>query len=161
MNSGWRRVRLGDVLVRNTETAHLRDDCQYQEITVKLWGKGVVKRGTVPGAQLIGSRRFIARAGNFIMSRIDARNGALGIVPANLDGAVVTNDFPLFRVRDDYLLPEYLGWLCRSADFVDCCRRASEGTTNRVRHRNRQFLKPNSHCRRRPSSGGSSRGSKH
>ena len=39
----------------------------------------------------------MARRGQFILSRIDARNGALGIVPSELDEAIVTNDFLLSR----------------------------------------------------------------
>ncbi|MBI2060111.1 MAG: restriction endonuclease subunit S [Nitrospirae bacterium] len=82
---------------------------------------------------MAGARRFIARTGQFIFSRIDARNGALGVVPPELDGAVVTNDFPVFEVDQDHLSTAYIGWMCRTAWFVEQCRRASEGTTNRVR----------------------------
>jgi type I restriction enzyme S subunit len=75
-----------------------------------------------------------------ILSRIDARNGALGVVPPELDGAIVTNDFPVFRVDDTRLIPPYLGWMCRTESFVEECKRASEGTTNRVRLQEARFL---------------------
>jgi type I restriction enzyme, S subunit len=78
-------------------------------------------------------RRFVANAGQFITSRIDARNGAMGLVPKSLDGALVTNDFPLFDLNTERLEPRFLGWLCRAADFIELCRPASEGTANRVR----------------------------
>jgi len=94
----------------------------------------------VPGAQVAAQRRFVARCGQFILSRIDARNGALGIVPPELDGAIVSNDFPVFRIAEDRLLTAYLGWLCRTASFVEECKRASEGTTNRVRLQEERFL---------------------
>jgi hypothetical protein len=85
-------------------------------------------------------RRFVANAGQFITSRIDARNGAMGLVPKSLDGALVTNDFPLFDLNTERLEPRFLGWLCRTADFIELCRRASEGTTNRVRLKEDRFL---------------------
>ncbi len=97
-------------------------------------------RGQIDGLQLVGQRRFLARQGQFIASRIDARNGALGVVPAELDGAIVTNDFPLFDVDPERLDPEFLGWLSRTDRFVELCRRASEGTTNRVRLKEDRFL---------------------
>ncbi len=137
--NGWPRVRLGDVLARSTETVEPTVDQEYREITVRLWGKGVVERGRLLGASLSG-RRFVARVGQFIASRIDARNGAMGLVPASLDGALVSNDFPLFDVRAECLLPGYLGWICRTASFVELCSRASEGTTNRVRLKGGDFL---------------------
>jgi type I restriction enzyme S subunit len=140
MTSNWPIVSLAAVLERSEETIAPRADTEYREITVKLWGKGVVQRGLVSGATLAGQRRYVARRGQFILSRIDARNGALGIVPLELDGAIVSNDFPVFTIAEDRLLPAYLAWLCNTAPFVEECRRASEGTTNRVRLQERKFL---------------------
>ena len=136
----WPKVTLSEVLTRSEESILLEADSEYSEITVKLWGKGVILRGRVTGATIAGSRRFCARAGQFILSRIDARNGATGIVPEELDGAVVTNDFPLFNLNLQRVDPKFLGWFGRTSDFVDLCRRASEGTTNRVRLQEDLFL---------------------
>ncbi len=140
MRATWPRVRLGEVLTRSTDIAILVPEQDYREITVRLWGKGVVLRGVVSGAALAGSRRFLAKAGQFILSRIDARNGATGIVPPNLDGAVVSNDFPLFDIASKRLDAAFLGWLTKTHDFIDLCRRASEGTTNRIRLQEGRFL---------------------
>jgi len=135
----WPKVRLGEVLQRSEEIVEPQGDKEYREITVRLWGKGVVERGRILGASLSG-RRFVARAGQFIASRIDARYGAMGRVPESLDGALVTNDLPLFNLKTERLEPVFLGWLCRTAGFVELCLRASEGTTNRVRLKEERFL---------------------
>src|SRR6185437_11045287 len=104
------KVRLGDVLLKSAESVCAAADQRYMEVTVRLWGRGVVPRGIVDGLAIAGQRRFKVRSGQFIASRIDARNGALGVVPIDLDGAIVTNDFPLFDVRQDKLNVKYLGW---------------------------------------------------
>jgi type I restriction enzyme S subunit len=140
LTKDWPKVKLEAVLSRSAETTELKADVEYREITVRLWGKGVLERSRVIGAEIAGGRRFTARAGQFIASRIDARNGAMGIVPDSLDGAVVTNDFPLFNLNVDRLLPSYIGWLCRTNSFVELCQGASEGTTNRVRLQESSFL---------------------
>jgi len=140
MTNPWPTVRLGEVLRRSEENIELQPDAEYRQITVKLWGKGVVLRGILTGAEIASSRQIVARRGQFILSRIDARNGALGIVPPELDEAIVTNDFPVFNVVENRLLPTYLGWMCRTASFVEECKRASEGTTNRVRLQEDKFL---------------------
>jgi len=139
MGVSWPTVRMGEVLQRADEVALPEAAAEYAEITVRLWGKGVVQRGRVSGSEIQG-RRYIARVGQFIASRIDARNGAMGIVPEALDGALVTNDFPLFNVDADRLCAQFLGWLCRTPGFVELCQRASEGTTNRVRLKEERFL---------------------
>lgn len=129
----WPTVSLGEVLVRSENTIPLDAETTYKEVTVRMNGKGVVERRQVQGIEISSDRRFKASAGQFIISRIDARNGASGLIPEELDGAVVTNDFPLFHVTQDRLDPAFLGWMAKTASFIEQCKRASEGTTNRVR----------------------------
>lgn len=140
MGNNWPKVKLGEVLRRGAEVVDLQPATEYREITIRLWGKGVVLRGLVSGAEVAASRRAVARQGQFILSRIDARNGAMGIVSAELDGAIISNDFPVFDIATDRLLPGYMGWMCKTAAFVDICQKASEGTTNRVRLQEDKFL---------------------
>ena len=136
----WPKVALGELLRRSDEAAVLDPAAEYHEVTIKLWGKGVVSRGNVRGGDVVSVRRVV-RANQLILSKIDARNGAIGLVPPELDGAIVSNDFPSFEFRD----PErcdaaFMGWLVRSAPFVELCKAASEGTTNRVRIKEDRFL---------------------
>lgn len=139
--NGWARVSLGDVLIKNEDAIELVPTGRYQQVTVRLWGKGVVPRGEVTGMELATGRRFRVSAGQFILSRIDARHGAFGIVPDELQGAIATNDFPSFNVNEKRLAPRFLGWLSRTHKFVEICRSASEGTTNRVRLKEDRFLR--------------------
>ena len=139
MNKSWPKVKLGEILSRTGEFITPDPSREYSEITVKLWGKGVTERGRVSGGSMNG-KRFVAKAGNFIASRIDARNGAMGLVPDSLDGALVTNDFPLFETNRQRLDLPFLDWLTKTRDFVDLCLRASEGTTNRVRLKEDRFF---------------------
>lgn len=62
-------------------------------------------------------------------------------MPAELDGALVSNDFPCFDIDASTVLPHYFEWYSRTPQFVDLCRRASEGSTNRVRMKEEKFLK--------------------
>jgi len=133
MSAAWPTVALGDVLRRSGHMIPLDPEASYKEVTVRINGKGVVERRQVQGIEIAADRRYRARSGQFIISRIDARHGASGLIPDDLDGAVVTNDFPLFDVVKDRLDPAFLGWMSKTASFVELCKRASEGTTNRVR----------------------------
>ena len=140
MSEAWPNVPLGEVLVRSDDSVDLLPTEQYKEVTIRLWGKGVILRGIVAGSEIASARRFIVRAGQFILSRIDARNGALGLVPDELDGAVVSSDFPAYNLVEAHLNRGFMNWLSRTAQFVDLCRAASEGTTNRVRLQEDRFL---------------------
>jgi type I restriction enzyme, S subunit len=139
MKKGWSEVSLGELLAPRNESCAISPDGLYQEVTVSLWGKGVRLRRKVAGSEIAATERNVARAGDFIVSKIDARNGAYGFIPPDLDGGVVTNDFPLFTVVQNRIQPRWMYWVCRSKFFVDLCRSASEGTTNRVRLKESKF----------------------
>lgn len=136
----WPKVALGELISRADETAVLDPLGQYHEVTIKLWGKGVLSRGKVLGSDVVSVRRVV-RKNQLILSKIDARNGAIGLVPPELDGAIVSNDFPSFSFNDlEQCDPAFMGWLVRSTPFVELCKAASEGTTNRVRIKEDRFL---------------------
>ena len=138
--SKWPLVPLGEVLTKSEDWVDLEPERQYNEVTIRLWGKGVVLRRQVIGAEIASSRRLRVQANQFILSRIDARNGAIGLVPESLDGAVVSTDFPTFALNADRVFSPYIGWMSRTPAFVEICKQASEGTTNRVRLQEDRFL---------------------
>ncbi len=140
MKNGWPMVPLGEVLRRSDDWISIDPQAMYREVTVRLWGKGVTQRRECLGAEIKSDRRLRVRPGQFIASRIDARNGAFGLIPDELDGAVVTNDFPVFAPDKAKLHVGFLGWLSKTNSFIDLCRAASEGTTNRVRLKEDRFL---------------------
>lgn len=129
----WPREPISEFLSRARDDAAIFDDELYKQITVKLYGRGVVIRGEVLGKEIKTRPQFRASSGQLIMSRIDARNGAFGIVPSDLDGAVVTQDFPLFEINTNRIVPAYLAFILRAPEFAEICKRASRGTTNRKR----------------------------
>ena len=140
MNQNWQKVPLGRALTKSEEWIALEPDKRYKEVTVRLWGKGVNLRKEVTGVEIASPRRLVVRENQFILSRIDARNGAFGLIPASLDGAIVSNDFPVFNLDKSQIDPNFLNWMSKTTKFVDLCIAASEGTTNRVRLQENRFL---------------------
>lgn len=133
-------VPLREVLIKSEEWIDINPTEKYKQVTVRIWGKGVVERNEVSGAEIAASKRLKVHYGQFILSRIDARHGAFGLIPNSLDGAVVTNDFPVFTPTIQKILPKFLDWMSKTKDFIELCKAASEGTTNRVRLKEDKFL---------------------
>ena len=156
MKKGWSEVALGGLAHARSEFCAISPEGQYQEVTVSLWGKELVYAERCPVRKLRLTNRNVARAGDFIISKIDARNGRYGFIPPELDGAVVTNDFPLILCLQERLRPPLDVLVSRSNFFVDLCRSSSEGTTNRMRLKESSLLKCKSPCRRWRSSSESS-----
>lgn len=133
-------VPLKEILTKADEWIDIKPDEVYREVTVRLWGKGVIQRREVAGAEIAATRRQVVRSQQFILSRIDARNGAFGLIPDHLDGAIVSNDFPVFNLNRSLIIRGFLNWMSKTGWFVDLCKKASEGTTNRVRLKEERFL---------------------
>lgn len=115
------------------------DDQIYKLVTIKMNHKGVVLRESKLGG-LIKSGMYQVREGDFILSGIDARNGAFGIVPEELDGAIVTNDFWYFEINDEIISKELFLELTATSWFDEICKKGSDGTTQRIRLQKDKFF---------------------
>lgn len=127
----WCKLKIGDVLVRVKDGVQVNDFVTYSRITIRMAGKGVVLRDRVIGSEIGTKHQFVARAGQFVLSKIDARNGAFGVLPEECDNAIVTGNFWVFDVDHTRLDSRFFDYLSRSPEFVAACVAASDGTTNR------------------------------
>jgi type I restriction enzyme S subunit len=140
MSKSFSMAPLRELLIRSDVQVEVKPEAYYKQVTVRLWGKGVILRGETIGADIEAPKQFLVKENQFILSKIDARNGALGLIPSSLDGAIVSSDFPVFTLNRSRIIPEFLGWISKTDNFVSICRTASEGTTNRIRLREDRFL---------------------
>lgn len=132
-------VFIGDILQRIKRPIDIDPRSSYKLVTVKLYHKGVILREEKLGAD-IKSKMYQVKAGDFILSGIDARNGAFGIVPPELDGAVVTNDFWYFEIDDEVVDKKFFLELTATHWFDEICRKGSDGTTQRIRLQKGKFF---------------------
>lgn len=137
MNMGFNKkyplIPIGHIIEKSINSINIEDHVTYKQITLKINGGGTILRDVKLG-KLIGTKKqFVVSAGQFIMSKIDARNGAFGVIGTDLDGAVVTADFPVFNVIKERVTPEYLTLVSSTAQFVRFAQTCSRGTTNRQR----------------------------
>lgn len=128
---------LSELLISKREKVEIIPDQEYQQVKVKMYHKGIQLRKVIIGNQ-IGSKQFLANEGDFILSKIDARNGAMGIIPEELDNSIVTNDFPLFKFSED-INSKYFDYFSKTHFFDRACKNASEGSTNRRRIKMNKF----------------------
>lgn len=126
-----KQVRIGDILKRVKEAMDLEDDKEYARLTIKMNHKGIVLRDVEKGENIGTKKQFLVRENQFLLSKIDARNGAFGIVPADLDGAIITGNFWAFNVNHDEVNINWFNLFTSSLQFLYICDVASTGTTNR------------------------------
>lgn len=124
--------KLSDILIPTSALVEIEREKTYKQIKLRLYNRGCELRRTVSGSEIL-SKQHLAQKGQFIISKIDARNGAMGIVPPELDSSVVTGDFLLFNINEDIVKRKYFEFYVRHNSFIELCKACSEGSTNRVR----------------------------
>lgn len=139
-NKKYELVPIGKFLKRNRNIIDIDDETIYTQITLKINNGGVIERGKKKGTEIGTKKQIVVRKGQFIFSKIDARNGAFGIIPEELDGAIVTNDFPVFEINETIVNPAFLLLVTTTKAFVKFTQSCSSGTTNRQRIDINHFL---------------------
>ncbi|WP_052090964.1 restriction endonuclease subunit S [Desulfosporosinus sp. HMP52] len=134
------KVKVGQILNRVKETLIIQDEQEYKRLTIRMYHKGVCLRDTEMGANIGTKNQFVARSGQFIMSRIDARNGAFGIIPESIGQGAITNDFLSFTVNEDLVSIKFFKLYSQTDSFMQLCIEGSKGTTNRKRLKEEFFL---------------------
>lgn len=132
-NKKYELAKIGAFLIKSRDVVKIEDGQEYKRVTVKIRNGGVTLRDIEKGENIGTKKQYRAKAGQFIVSKIDARNGAFGIIPSELDGAVVTNDFPLFTVNEKAILSQFLVLITTTKEFIKFAQSCSSGTTNRQR----------------------------
>jgi len=81
----------------------------------------------------VKGRLFFARAGDVVYSKIDARNGAIGIVPEDMPAVVFSSEYPIYAVDPAEALPDYVKLLFRTTSFRNRINSLVSGASGRKR----------------------------
>jgi type I restriction enzyme S subunit len=130
-NPIYKLVKIGDFLRRNKTAIEVIDTNRYKRVTIRTNNGGVYLRDIEEGRKIGTKNQFLVKKGQFLLSKIDARNGAFGVVPEEVDGAIITGNFWTFDVDFSKINPHFLALLTTTPEFIKFSENASNGTTNR------------------------------
>ncbi|MEI3068250.1 MAG: hypothetical protein V8T23_01645 [Prevotella sp.] len=69
-------AKIGSFLKRSKNLVEIQDNVEYKRVSISTIGKGVTVRDTKRGINIGTKKQYIIRKGQFLVSKIDARNGA-------------------------------------------------------------------------------------
>lgn len=141
---------LDNLLVRREEEVIPTDHPDTEFLTLTLSQEGVLSpreagKGNNPpswyGAYFTsGSRWFRACTDDLIGSQIDLWKGCVAVIPPEFNQAIVTQEFPVYKVKRNKLDPRYLAVLLRSKYFQRALAAINTGHSNRRRIQQDDFL---------------------
>jgi type I restriction enzyme S subunit len=86
-------------------------ETEYPNLGLFSFARGAFEKPPIDGAKTSARTLYRVRAGQFIYSRLFAFEGAYAVVPSQMDGYFVSNEYPTFEHNGDRVLPTYLRWL--------------------------------------------------
>lgn len=94
---------------------------------------GVIEPREVQSVASFKGRLFIARAGQVVYSKIDVRNGAIGVIPESIPVCAVSAEYPVYNVNEDLATPAYIKLLFRTTRFREILNAMVSGASGRKR----------------------------
>lgn len=104
-------IPLSELMALVSDPFRVDPEQSYPNLGIYSFGRGVFSKPPIDGAKTSASTLYRVRKNQFIYSRLFAFEGAYAIVPEEMDGVFVSNEYPTFDVADDRLLPRYLLWM--------------------------------------------------
>lgn len=127
------KLRLSALVSQRQPDVAVDGSRQYRFAGVYSFGRGVFASAVKMGSEFAYERLSTVRAGDFIYPKLMAWEGALGVVPPECDGMVVSPEFPVFTVNTEAVLPEVLDIYFRTPDVWPALAEISGGTNARRR----------------------------
>ena len=130
-------MSLRDGILQRREVVAVTDSFgNWTPITVHLTGEISARSRTTP----YKGGMFAAYSEDIVFSKIDARNGAIGVLPSEISKAVVTSEFPVLTPIPDRLHSEFVKLVLRTGGFLSALRAKASGTSGRKRITPEAFL---------------------
>lgn len=90
----WHEVEIGNIIKEVKRPVIWDDEAQYRLLSVKRRAEGVVLREVLAGSQILTKKMNTARAGDFLISKMQVTHGAMGLV---------TDEFDKHHISDSYI----------------------------------------------------------
>lgn len=123
----WPRVMLGAVLTTDLHQTPVAATATYEVAGVYSFGRGLFARGRIDGSQTSYQKLNRLAAGQLVMSRLKAWEGALATVDDRYDGWYLSPEFPTFTPDVEAIDPRFLNAVVTSKPFWSALGGSSKG----------------------------------
>ncbi|MFC9507198.1 restriction endonuclease subunit S [Streptomyces sp. NPDC057002] len=137
--SEWQNFPAGNIVRQRREAVRLESGAEYRTMGVRWYGKGAYGRGVVTTETVKAKSLYRAREGDFTFNRIDTQKGAFAVVSAELDGALATNEFPLYEVNEEEMDARFLLLNFQRAEVLRQISAVRAGSEGRARWKEADF----------------------
>lgn len=140
MRDGWQRIALRDVLTQVSRPVTVAELDDVPFAGVRWYAEGVYARDVVSAHEVKTKTLNRLKAGDITYNRMWATKASFGRAGMDVNGCLVTNDFPIFEVDATRVVGDYIQLIFKNAVFQREAFSRATGTTERRRLKERDFL---------------------
>jgi type I restriction enzyme S subunit len=115
--TGWEQVPIGSVVAASDAQVTVEPPTDYRIAGTYSFGKGLIDRGRLSGAET--SYKVLTRLdeGNIVVSKLNGWEGAVAVVGRAFHQTHVSSEYPTFVVDESRMLPGFFRGIARSPAF--------------------------------------------
>ena len=113
----WERVAIGDVVAPSNAQVAVHDAAEYRITGTYSFGKGLIDRGSISGAETSYKTLTRIEEGNIVLSKLNGWEGAVAVVDGAFHGSYVSSEYPTFVADDSRLHTGFFRGIARSPSF--------------------------------------------
>lgn len=133
---GWHQIPLGDVMTPSASQVPVEPGNQYMIAGVDSFGRGLLDRGPIDGAETSYPILTKLDEGDIVVSKLNGWEGAVAVVDHDFDGYHVPSEYPTFKPDRSKLLPGSFAGIARSPGFWSDLNASARGSMVRRRRIN-------------------------
>jgi type I restriction enzyme S subunit len=108
---------LGEVLQPASAAVSVEPEGEYPIAGIYSFGRGLIRRPTIHGSETSYATMSKLRVNQLAMSKLNAWEGALAVVPEEFEGSYVSPEYPVFDIDGDQADPAYIAHLVTWSDL--------------------------------------------
>jgi len=141
--AGWQLLPVSSFATQIESKERVDPESEYQMAGVRWYGEGVFHRETVVGKEQSAKHLYQLKPWAIIYNRLFAWKESFAVVPGELYGLYVSNEFPQFEIDLAVAMPEYIYLLFNAKKIIGAVNAASIGSAaiSRNRFKESDFLR--------------------
>jgi len=142
-SDNWRHRPIDEILDLSVSPIKMSDEATYSLITVRRGNGGIDRRNFSEGIKVLVKSQFLVETNDFVISKRQIVHQACGLVPEELNGSIVSNEYNVFKPSTDANIV-YFDYFCKRPEMKHQFYLSSVGV-----HLEKMLFKTNDWLKRR------------
>lgn len=128
MKHNWNIAKLEEHINLRKSFIEIDNFKRYKLCRIQTQAKGIILREEKIGFDIKTKKQQLCKTGDFIVAEMDARYGGYGLLPNELNGAIVSSHYFIYEINEKTLDKTFLSYYSKTPHFFK--QVSAQGSTN-------------------------------